>query len=97
MHEPDRLARYSAARPGYAGDRHRQLDRCVRQRAARHGFRGLLADGAEALEQCWRHAEHRLLGGVAVGHEGPVDDVGRTGNVGQRGRDKSAGTGLQPS
>ena len=52
----------------------------------------LTAPNARAMP---RHAQHRLLGVIAVGHEAAVDHVGRAGNVGQRGGDKSAGAGLR--
>ena len=46
MHEPDRLFRAAAVRPGDAGHRDREIDRRMRERAARHFFRGLAADRA---------------------------------------------------
>ncbi len=48
MHEPDRLARHRAAWAGDAGDRHREIDRRVRERALGHGLRGLAAHRADA-------------------------------------------------
>ena len=41
------------------------------------------------------HAQHRLLGGVGIGHEAAVEDVGRAGDVGDRRADHAAGAAFR--
>jgi len=61
MHQPDRLARSGAARPGDAGDRDREISRRVAERALRHGFGGLAADRTVLAQNVFGHAQHLLL------------------------------------
>ena len=42
-----------------------------------------------------RHAEQLLLGLIRIGDEAAIDDVGGTGNLGQRRGDESAGAGFR--
>ena len=67
----------------------------MRERALGHGLGGLAADRAVALERRRRHAEHRLLGLVAVGDEAALEHVGGAGDLGQGGGDEPAGAGFR--
>ena len=94
MHKADRLFGAAAIRPGNARDRHREIDRRMRERAFRHRFRGFAADRAMCVERCRRNAEHLLLGLIAVGDEAAVEHAGDAGNFGQRSGDQTAGAGF---
>ncbi len=78
MREPNGLLARAAARPGNAGDRHRDAAPASGARApSRHRARAWSAtDGAVALRSvCRRHAEHLVLGCVGVGDEAALQHV----------------------
>src|SRR5690606_8851177 len=72
---PPRLLRGAAARAGDAGDRDRDGGAGMHQRPGDHFQRGLAADRAVLLERLRAHAEHGLLGFVAVDHHAAVEPV----------------------
>ena len=89
--DPDRSHRLgdrSSARPGNAGDRHRDRRARMRQRPFGHGPRDPGADGAMGRDQLGRDAEHPGLGVVGVGDEAALEPVARS-------RQRSAGRGDQ--
>ena len=85
IHEPDRLARGAAARPGNPGDRHGKIDRGMGDGAPGHGLGGFAAHRADTFDRRQGDAKHGLLGGIAVSHEAAIEHIGRTGNFGQGG------------
>ena len=94
MHQTYRLARRGAAGAGDAGDGDGEIDAGTLQRADRHLRGGFLADGAKGRKRSGIHPEHRALGVIGIGDEAAVDDVGRTGNIGQCTGDEAPGAGL---
>ena len=89
-----RLVRGAAIRPGYAGNRQREMGAGIFQRAHRHGLHGGLGDRAEPRDQLLGDAEHVRLGLVAVGDEAALEHVGGAGNFGESGGDHAAGATL---
>ena len=66
----------------------------VGERALGHGAGNRLADGAVRGDEVGRHAELLGLGGVGVGDEAALDDVGGAGDLGEQGGDQPAGATL---
>ena len=93
-HQPDRLFGRAAARSGNAGDGQRDAGARTGKRARRHLQRGLARHRAMGIERRAGNAEHLHLGFVGIGDEAAVDDIGRAGNVGERGGDHAAGAGF---
>ncbi len=95
INQPDRLLFCVAIGAGDAGDGNGKACARMGERAARHGPGHVLAHRAVALDQPEGHAEHLALGAVRIGHEAALEDVGRAGDGGQRGGNKSSGAGLR--
>ena len=75
VHEPDRLLRRPAVRPGDAGDGDGERRARMSERAADHGAGDVLAHRAVPLDQPDGHAEHLALRRVRIGDEAALDHV----------------------
>src|ERR1700726_3440834 len=93
--EPYRFSRRRSSRTGNAGNRDRQIDAGFLQRADGHRGCGFLADRAEGRKGCRLDTKHHALGVVGIGDKAAVDDVGRSGNIGERAGDQAAGAGFR--
>src|SRR5207247_3015246 len=81
LHQPDRLSRYRAARPGDTGDRYRKIDRRMREHPHRHGFGGLATHRAMPRQRHRRNAEHLAFGFVAISDKAALEHVRRARNL----------------
>jgi len=84
MHEANRFAGCRAAGASDTGDGNGEIDTRSLQCTHGHGLRGLLADRAKRRKRRCLDAQHGALGVVGVGDETAVNNIGRTGYVGQR-------------
>jgi len=95
MDQADRLHLRAARRARNAGDRHADMGVGVLQRAFRHHPHHRLGDRAIVGDQVAGYAQQVLLGAVGIGDQAAVEDVGRTGHRGDRGRDQPAGAAFR--
>ena len=93
-HRAHRLVLAAAAGAGDAGHRHGHAGAGIDQRAGDHLDHRLAADRPEGLQGLRAHAQHRLLGLVAVGGHAAVEPGRGAGDVGHGLGDPAAGAAL---
>ena len=80
--------------PGDPGDRHRDLGARRRERPLGHRPRDRLGHRAMLGQELLRHPQKRHLRRIGIAHEAAVEDVRRSGDVGDRRADQPAGAAL---
>jgi len=93
-HGTHRLLLAAAIGAGDTGDRHGDVGMGTGEGALRHAPGDGDRDRAESLQHVAADLEHVVLGLVRIGDEAGIEDVGRSGDLGERGGDKAPGAAL---